>query len=140
MREAPTRIASAASLAASLAAPALAALVLAAVFAVALAATPLRAQTAESEPGAEADKPLSEEIEDVIRGLVETVEPALKQLRDTFEVFERIDSLEHYEEPEILPNGDIIMRRKEDAPPYEPDSAPGSPPDDVPAEEPGIRT
>lgn len=108
----------------------------------AVAAAPLRAQTDGDGAEGQIDKPLSEEIEDVIRGLVETVEPALKQLRDTFEVFERIDSLEHYEEPEILPDGDIIMRRKEDAPPYEPETAPEDAPGEGPAErgEPGIRT
>ncbi len=92
------------------------------------------AQTGEEPAGPGAEKPLSEQIEEAIRGLVESVEPALEQLRDTFRVFERVDSLENYEEPEILPNGDIIIRRKEAAPPYDPESVPGDPSD------PGIRT
>lgn len=96
-------------------------------------------QTAEEPAGPGAEKPLSEQLEEAIRGLVESVEPALEQLRDTFRVFERVDSLENYEEPEILPNGDIIIRRKEaappyDPPPYDPESAPEDPSD------PGIRT
>lgn len=92
------------------------------------------AQTGEEPAGPDAEKPLSEQLEEAIRGLVESVEPALEQLRDTFRVFERVDSLEHYEEPEILPNGDIIIRRKEAAPPYDPESVPEDPSD------PGIRT
>lgn len=80
-----------------------------------LAAAPARAD----EPAAP-EKPLSEQIEEALRGLVEQVEPALEQLRDTFRVLERVDSLEHYQKPEILPNGDIIIRRKPEAPPYEP--------------------
>ena len=103
--------------------PLLASMVLAA----ALAAVPLRAEPAE-------ETPLSERLEEVIRNLVEAVEPTLEQLRDTFAVFERIDSLEHYEKPEILPNGDIIIRRKEAAPPFEP-SDPAEP-----GTEPGVRT
>lgn len=111
----------------------LAALVLAAT----LAASPLRA-----EPAEEPEKPLSERLEEAIRGLVESVEPTLEQLRDTFAVFERIDSLEHYEDPEILPNGDILMRRKDDAPPFEPEepAEPGAEPGGDPGTDPGVRT
>ncbi len=105
--------------------PVLAGLALAA----ALAAAPAQAQSE-----GEAEKPLSERLEEAIRGLVESVEPALEQLRDTFAVFERVDSLEHYEKPEILPNGDIIIRRKEDAPAYEPAQP------EAPESEPGLRT
>ena len=97
-----------------------------------LTAAPALAQSADEPPGAP-DKPVSEQLEDLIRGLVESVEPALERLRDTFEVFERVDSVEHYKEPEILPNGDIIIRRKPDAPPFEPDQQPAE-------EEPGVRT
>lgn len=82
-----------------------------------LAAAPARAES-PTPP----EKPLSEQIEEALRGLVEQVEPALEQLRDTFRVLERVDSLEHYEKPEILPNGDIIIRRKPEAPPYEPEA------------------
>ncbi len=109
--------------------PVLASLAVAAV----LVAAPAHAQS-----DGEAEKPLSERLEEAIRGFVESVEPALEQLRDTFAVFERVDSLEHYEQPEILPNGDIIIRRKEDAPPYEP--AEPSEPDADPGADPGIRT
>lgn len=95
--------------------------------AAALAAAPLSADEPVGSPAAP-EKPLSEQIEEALRGLVEQVEPALEQLRDTFRVLERVDSLEHYEKPEILPNGDIIIRRKPDAPPYEPGSDETPPP------------
>lgn len=107
--------------------------------AAALAAAPAGAQTA-GEP----EKPVSEQLEELIRGLVESVEPALERLRDTFQVLERVDSLEHYREPEILPNGDIIIRRKPDAPPFDPKEAPGTSPRTDPGadpdEDPGVRT
>ena len=103
----------------------------------ALVAAPVHAQS-----GSEAERPLSERLEEAIRGLVDAVEPTLQQLRDTFAVFERVDSLEYYEEPEILPNGDIIMRRKEDAPPFEPETPaePEGEPGAEPGPGPGIRT
>jgi len=101
-------------------APVLAARLVAALgVAAALAAAPARAES-PTPP----EKPLSEQIEEALRGRVERVEPALEQLRDTFRVREQVDSLEHYEKPEILPNGDIIIRRKPDAPPYAPEGAP----------------
>jgi hypothetical protein len=53
---------------------------------------------------------------------------------ETLEVLENIDSIEHYERPEILPNGDIFIRRRDDAPPL-PESD-----DEQPEVEPGIRT
>lgn len=52
--------------------------------------------------------------------VMETMEPTLERLVRTFEALERIDDLKHYEDPEVLENGDIIMRRREDAPPLPP--------------------
>jgi hypothetical protein len=80
------------------------------------------------EPG---ERPLSEELDRIFRGMIESVRPALDQILETLEVLEDIDGIEHYERPEILPNGDIIIRRRDDAPPLpdsdaeEPDSGPG---------------
>lgn len=51
----------------------------------------------------------------MLRGLMEELEPALRDMRD------RIGDLSAYHPPEILPNGDIIIRRKV---PLEPDEAP----------------
>ncbi|HUF87489.1 MAG TPA: hypothetical protein VMM59_08910 [Thermohalobaculum sp.] len=86
--------------------------------AAALAAAPVRA---------EPERPLSERLEETIRGLMDSVKPTLDELEGMFEMFQSIDSLEHYQTPEVLPNGDIIIRRKPDAPTYLPgaDNGPG---------------
>jgi hypothetical protein len=66
----------------------------------------------------DADEPrLSEELDQIFRNLIEQMKPALDELLETLEMLENIDSIEHYERPEIQPNGDIIIRRREDAPP-----------------------
>ena len=80
------------------------------------------------------DRPLSEQLDEVFRGLMEQMKPALDELLETLEVLEGIDSIKHYERPEILPNGDIIIRRREDAPPLPRDDGA------EPGEEPGVRT
>ena len=103
--------------------------------AVGLALAPARGQDMDTQTGersGEPEPPISERVEGIIRDLVESMQPALEELRSTFEVFERVDSFEHYEKPEILPNGDIIIRRRDDAPPYVPE--------EKPEPEPGIRT
>ena len=63
---------------------------------------------------------LKRELDRALDGLFETIEPGLDSLSRTLETMRKVDSLEHYREPEILPNGDIILRRREDAPPFEP--------------------
>lgn len=98
-----------------------------------LAIAPAYGGSAESGEGADG-RPLSEELDKVFRGLMEQMKPALDELLETLEVLENIDSIEHYERPEILPNGDIIIRRREDAPPLEQDEI------EDPAEKPGVRT
>jgi hypothetical protein len=84
------------------------------------------------------DRPLSEQLDEAFRELMEQMKPALDDLLETLEVLEGIDSIEHYQRPEILPNGDIIIRRREDAPPL-PHPLPH---DDggEPGEKPGVRT
>ncbi len=57
---------------------------------------------------------------DDFRALAENMEPAMRQfLRDMgpalAEVLRKVDDLTMYHPPELLPNGDIIMRRKEPA-------------------------
>ena len=76
------------------------------------------------------DEPLSESLERILRELMDEVGPALDELSETLEIFDRIDNLKHYERPDVLPNGDIIIRRREDAPPYIPPEG----------EDPGVRT
>jgi len=92
-----------------------------------------------AEPG---DRPLSERLDEIFRDLMEQMKPALDELLETLKVLEGIDDFEYYQRPEILPNGDIIIRRREDAPPYQhplPDDD-GGQPGDEPAATPGIRT
>ncbi len=84
------------------------------------------------------DRPLSEQLDEVFRNLIERMKPALDELLETLEVLEGIDSIEHYQRPEILPNGDIIIRRREDAPAL-PRPLPHDDGED-PAAKPGVRT
>ncbi len=49
----------------------------------------------------------------MLRGLMAELEPGLRELQD------RIGDLSAYHPPEILPNGDILIRRKEPLDPSE---------------------
>lgn len=94
-----------------------------------LLASPLAAQEDGAGPDAdEVEKGFSlmqEGTRLMLKGLMERVEPALRDLGNA------IDDLNAYHAPEILPNGDILIRRKtplapeDDAAPKEPDIAPG---------------
>ena len=53
----------------------------------------------------------------MLRGIFGEVGPALRALAD------RIGDLRNYEPPEVQENGDILIRRKPDAPPYVPPPA-----------------
>lgn len=83
---------------------------------------------------------MQEGMQMILRGLAQEMEPAIDDLQsmmkefgpamDQFaeelgpvlaELLQKVDSLTHYESPEILPNGDIIIRRKPDAPVFVPD-------------------
>ena len=68
----------------------------------ALMALPLRAE--ESEP--EGADLMAEALRLFMRGLMEEMEPALDDLSNL------LDNLDAYHPPEMLPNGDIIIRRK----------------------------
>lgn len=79
----------------------------------------------------------------LMRGLMSEIEPTLEELRgslaemgpvfgefmrelgpDFVELLGDVDDLRNYQAPEFLPNGDIIIRRKPDAPVWEPNDAP----------------
>lgn len=79
-----------------------------------LASTPVAAQDPEEAPEGRG-------IEELLRDLFSEVEPALRQLRDA------IGGLREYHAPEMLPNGDIIIRRKT---PLDPEVPPGQAPAD----------
>lgn len=64
-----------------------------------------------NELGALADD-MAREIEPALRALSDEMGPALAEL------LSRIDNIRHYEAPEILDNGDILIRRRPDAPPH----------------------
>ena len=61
-----------------------------------------------------------------LQGMAESTAPYLRQLQDR--LGETVDDLDAYAAPEIQPNGDILIRRKE---PLSPDGA--APPDGEPA-------
>lgn len=77
------------------------------------AAVPAPAQERDDRGGALEE--FSQDTERALRKLLEALRPGIEELLD------RIDDLSQYEAPEILPNGDIIIRRKRDAPPLSPD-------------------
>ena len=62
---------------------------------------------------------------DRLRGLADQVEPAMQDFADKMgpafiEMMAIIDDIGNYDMPEFLPNGDIIIRRSPDAPPFTP--------------------
>ncbi|MEO0937942.1 MAG: hypothetical protein AAFY38_07285 [Pseudomonadota bacterium] len=67
----------------------------------------------EMEPALDEFRELTEEFGPAMRGFIQQMGPALGDL------MERVDDWSLYELPEVLPNGDIIIRRKSDAPPLE---------------------
>ena len=72
---------------------------------------------------------LPDELENALRQMMEDLQPALDEAMKLFKEFETNYDPRHYETPEILPNGDIIIRRRPDAPDYKP-----APPETEPGE------
>ncbi len=60
----------------------------------------------------------AEESQDFLEGWADDIAPLLEGLRG------KVDDLSRFEPPEILPNGDIIIRRKPDLPPDTPEMTP----------------
>lgn len=105
-----------------------------------LAPWPVAAQQAEQRLDLEGFKHRLDEAWDQ---MMREIGPSIDSLGALIDTLERIDSLEHYERPEVLPNGDIVIRRKPDAPPLPEAPAPDAPAPDAPApgaDGPGIRT
>ena len=113
-----------------------------------LAATPLSAQDSPPDPEAESEglslmqegarllfEGLMDEVEPTLRDLEGVTEDMARQLEPALEflstemgpafmaLIARIDDLRNYETPEFLDNGDIIIRRSPDAPPFTPPAA-----------------
>ncbi len=59
---------------------------------------------------------LSEGARTLLRGLMGEVEPRMRELAEALEAWDfeglNLDDLGRYHPPEVLPNGDIILRRK----------------------------
>ncbi len=118
------------------------------VFAVALAATPIIAEEAPTE-GDGSQSLMEQGMELFMEGLRKEMEPALDDLQglaetigpsmQTFlaemgpalaDIASQVEDWSVYEMPEVLPNGDIIIRRKpeEDRPDQSPDAPEADPP------------
>lgn len=85
------------------------------IFAITLFATPVTAQEDDGWlfPKEDDLQEWGEFGSEMMDGLLGKIAPMVEQLRQL------VDDINAYEAPEILPNGDIIIRRKEDAPPPE---------------------
>lgn len=68
----------------------------------------------EMGPAMEDFSAMAAELEPALEMLASEMGPALLELMQT------LDSVRFYEPPEVLPNGDIIIRRSPDAPAYMP--------------------
>lgn len=84
----------------------------------------LRGLMSEMEPAIEDLEGFAEEIGPVMRGLAGELRPIVS------DILAAIDDIQYYREIEVLENGDILIRRSENAPPFgedEPDiELPGS--------------
>ncbi|WP_241523967.1 AAA+ family ATPase [Oceaniglobus indicus] len=80
-------------------------------------ATPLHADDGEIGKGVDL---LGEGARTLLRGLIDRVDPAMRDLAEQLGALNwqglGIEDLDDYQAPEVLPNGDIILRRKPDAP------------------------
>ncbi|MGP3699336.1 AAA+ family ATPase [Rhodobacter sp. NSM] len=117
---------------------------IAAIFALCLLAAPVQAQEAPA-PDTDGDVEegfslLNEGAKLLFRGLMDEMEPAMRDMGEAMgelqpalkDLLAKVDDLSNYEMPERLPNGDILIRRKADAPPLPedtPEAEPGAPSD-----------
>jgi hypothetical protein len=69
---------------------------------------------ADMEPAIDDFSVLADELQPALDMLASEMGPAFLDLIQT------LDSVRYYEPPEVLPNGDIIIRRSPDAPQYRP--------------------
>ena len=67
----------------------------------------------EMEPAIRELEGLAGDIEPAIRSFAKEMGPALRDL------LEQVEDWSLYEPPVVLPNGDILLKRKQDAPPLE---------------------
>ncbi|OSQ51994.1 hypothetical protein [Marivita geojedonensis] len=67
----------------------------------------------EMEPALRELEGLAEDIEPALRSFAEEMGPALREL------MAQVEDWSAYEPPVVLPNGDILLKRKQDAPPLD---------------------
>lgn len=79
-------------------------------------AAPLSAQTSKSDEFLKEFDEFSDSAKEFFQGLIQEYGPALEGLRES------IPDFSQYEAPEILPNGDIIIRRKTPLPETQPNT------------------
>ncbi len=79
---------------------------------------------------AEDQRPAASRLERALRDMMQDMQPTLDQALDYMRSLGAIDDPLNYEMPEVLPNGDIIIRRRPDAPALGPEGPepPGAPP------------
>lgn len=77
----------------------------------------LRGLIEDLDPVVEDFEAMAQEFGPKMQALIAQMGPKLAELAD------HIDDAANYSAPEILPNGDIIIRRRPDAPPYRPDAS-----------------
>ncbi len=118
--------------------------IIALTLAVGLTVAPAMAQDQSDAEVEEGFSLMEEGARLLMRGLMTEMEPVITDLRDSFEemgpafgefaqavgpafaeLLNQVDDFRNYEAPEFLPNGDIIIRRKPDAPAWEPDPETG---------------
>lgn len=109
--------------------------IIASVLALSLTVSPALAQDAEVEEGFDL---MEEGTKLMLRGLMREMEPAMRELEGMAneigpamrelgremgpaiaELMSKIDDIRNYDAPEILPNGDIIIRRRSEAPEFD---------------------
>lgn len=93
----------------------------------------LRGLMSELEPTLDELEGMAQEIKPGLQALADEMGPALAQ------IIARIDDLRYYDAPVILDNGDILIRRRAEAPPYAPTGPEAEPEaEDAPASNPAI--
>ncbi|MGR3490748.1 MAG: hypothetical protein ACU0DW_01710 [Shimia sp.] len=66
-------------------------------------------------------EPAITELEGLLNDAGPQLEALLREMGPAFaELMGRLDDISNYEAPELLPNGDIIIRRKPEAPVFDP--------------------
>ncbi len=104
-----------------------------------LALSPAHAQTASPGEVEEGFDLMEEGAKLLLRGLLNEMDPAIEELKGLAdeigpqmqlfaeemgpafaELMTRVDDLRNYDAPELLPNGDIIIRRRDVAPEFVP--------------------